>query len=69
MQVILLWNKRKYFIKEIHIKCIFFLIIESGHPSKGEGCDFILEGKTDKQRAGYPVVHQKKNIGSSPVEI
>lgn len=47
----------------------FFLIIESGHPSKGEGCDFILEGKTDKQRAGYPVVHQKKNIGSSPVEI
>lgn len=43
--------------------------IKSGHPSKGEGCDFIWRGKTDKQRAEYPLVHQKKNIGSSPVEI
>lgn len=23
----------------------FFLIIESGHPSKGEGCDFFLRKK------------------------
>lgn len=28
--------------------------IESGHPSKGEGCDFILEGKNRQAKSWIP---------------